>query len=62
MSIVAATLIVTDALVSALQLASVFSEIVATMNTEGRTELTPEEWDRITVLRKAAVARAMETE
>jgi hypothetical protein len=61
-SLVAASLLISDVILSALQLATTFNEIAAKMNAEGRTELTPEEWDRIKSKRKEAVKRAMETD
>lgn len=61
MSIVAASLIVTDMVLSAMQLLTVFNDITRDMQAEGRTELTGDEWARITDARKATVKIALET-
>ena len=62
MSIVAASLVVTDVILSVLTLVTEYNSIVAKMQTEGRTELTPEEWARITSKRKDAIALMMATD
>ncbi len=59
--VIAAALMVGDVMMSAMKLYGVFNEIMGTMLSEGRTELTEAEADRIISLRKQAVQRALDT-
>ena len=59
MSIIAASLVVTDVILSVLTLVTEYNSIVTKMQADGRTELTDEEWARITSRRKDAITRMM---
>ena len=59
MGITAASLVVTDVLLTVLTLVTEFNTITRKMQAEERTELTPEEWARITSRRKDAIALMM---